>query len=115
MIPRQERRRDAGFTLTEMMAVLVIISILALIAIASYFGATKRAAAAACIENQRIIEEAIPVYMSLHGGEKPTSIDDLEPYVRTWANVTRCPADRSVHLVLDPVTLGVSCPLHPRD
>lgn len=111
---RGARRNDAGFTLTELMAVLVVISVLALIAIASYFGATKRAAAAACIENQRMIEEAVPVYMSLHDGEKPTAIDDLEPYVRTWANVTRCPADKNVELVLDPVTLKVSCPLHPR-
>lgn len=105
---------DSGFTLTELVAVLVIISILALIAVASYFGGTQRAAAAACLENQRIIEEAIPVYMSLHGGETPSSIDDLAPYVRTWANVTHCPADRDVMLTLDPLTLKVTCPLHPR-
>ncbi|MCL4079669.1 prepilin-type N-terminal cleavage/methylation domain-containing protein [Coriobacteriia bacterium Es71-Z0120] len=114
MLFRRTERSDSGFTLTEMMAVLVVISVLALIAIASYFNAAKRAGAAACIENQRIIEEAIPVYMALHGGEKPTTIDDLEPYVRTWANVTRCPTDKDVTLTLDPVTLKVSCPLHPR-
>lgn len=107
-------RHEEGFTLTEIMAVLLVISILALIAIASYFGATRRAAAAACLENQRIIEQAAPVYMSLNDGHKPASIDDLEPYVATWANVTRCPADRDVTLTLDPVTLKVSCPLHPR-
>lgn len=110
----KRRGRDDGFTLTEMMAVLVVIGILALIAIASYTGASNRAAAAACYENQRTIESAIPVYMSMNNGQKPTTIDDLEPYVRTWANVTHCPADRDTTLTLDPVTLKVSCPLHPR-
>jgi prepilin-type N-terminal cleavage/methylation domain-containing protein len=114
MFFRRRESADCGFTLTEMMAVLVILSILALIAVSSYFGASKRAAAATCMENQRMIELAIPVYMGLNEGEEPASIDDLEPYVRTWANVTRCPADRNVALSLDPVTLKVSCPLHPR-
>ncbi len=55
----QANTRDAGFTLAEVMAVVMILSILMLIAIPRYIDSRDRAAAAVLKVNQRVIETKI--------------------------------------------------------
>lgn len=105
---------DRGFTVVELMVVLLIMAILAMIAIASYQALTARAAQAACLSNQRALNGAIEIYRIEHDGEVPatTSIDFLRPYANTWSSISVCPLDRSP-LSFDASSGSVVCPNHP--
>lgn len=111
----KERERDqAGFTLVELMVVVLIIGILALVAVASYQALTARAAQSACISNQRTLYSAVNVYRMDHAGEVPTStaLTFLEQYANTWEFISVCPLDGSP-LTFDPATVSINCPNHP--
>lgn len=107
-------RHDDGFTLMEIMAVLLIIGILTLIAIASYANSSSAATRAACLHNQRVLNDAVVMYEAGHNGDRPTGFDELRPYVRDVDDVRFCPQDRTP-LVLDPDTADVTCPNHPSE
>jgi type IV pilus assembly protein PilA len=65
-MPEADRRgveREDGYTLVEMLAVLVLVGILLAIAVASYSGARVRAADAAAKSN---IEVAVPAFHAYH-------------------------------------------------
>lgn len=102
----------AGFTLVELMVIVMIIGILLVIAVASYVPATRSAAAAACRSNRRVLNEAAAVMRSADEGPRPRTLNDLEPYVKNFASVGVCPED-GVALRYDPMTGDVSCPNHP--
>jgi len=95
------------------MVVVLIIGILALVAIVSYQGLTERAAAAACLSNQRTLNGALEVYRSEVGTLPPTFvIDDLEEYATTWNVISVCPAD-GTPLHYDSASDSITCPNHP--
>jgi len=56
-----------GFTLTELMIVVVILGILVLIAVPIYNNATAKAEKSACQANRRTIESAIAQYAAVEG------------------------------------------------
>jgi len=59
---KHHRSRRSGFTLIELMIVIVIISILAVIGIANFLSLQKKGRYAACISNQRHVHEAAVIY-----------------------------------------------------
>ena len=81
-------RRKDGFTLIELMVVVVIIGILAAIAIPKYQDVTESAKYAACRSNLRNIASAVNLYLFDNGeypgafeGHKWRKLDYIEDYV----------------------------------
>ena len=80
--------RDRGFTLVELMVVVLILGILVSIAVASYYVASGRSKAIACMQNQRVLQSAINAYQLQVEYDLPAGagVDALKPYVN-WPSV----------------------------
>ncbi len=64
-------KRQEGFTLIELMVVILIIGILVAIAVPVFFSARSSAQAGACQDNLRTIDGAIMQYSAATGGAYP--------------------------------------------
>lgn len=69
-------RRDAGFTLIEIMLVVVIIGILAAVAIPNLVGKVGQAQSNAAASSIRAIENAVDLY-EVDNGKLPDSLNSL--------------------------------------
>lgn len=77
---RQKMRRaqdQKGFTLVELMVVVVILGILVAIAVPLYNAQTEKVKKATCFANQRMIESAAVQY-ALDKDKEITEVDDLD-------------------------------------
>jgi len=74
-------RNEKGFTLMELMIVIVIIGVLAAIGVPAYKGMTDKARKASCDANLRTVQTAVAMYYSEHGEYLRTS--QRLPYL-TW-------------------------------
>src|SRR5450432_532478 len=74
--PGAVNARAAGFTLVELMIVMVIIGVLASIAIPSYLGQLKHAREAVLREDLHVIRQGIDAY-TMDKEKAPQSLDDL--------------------------------------
>lgn len=101
---------DQGWTLLEVMAVVLILGILIGIAVGSYALATDRARIITCQANQRGLNTAVMAYAQDHEDALPANMDALKPYVAT-KDYDKCPSGPA--LVYDPATGRVTCPIHP--
>lgn len=95
---RTSVKRRAGFTLVELVVVIMIIGILAAIAAPKVFNASKTATDNAARANLRIIRDAIDTYAANNGGALPGQSGslptDLQPYLRNGVFPT-CPVGSS--------------------
>lgn len=75
-------KNQKGFTLVELMVVVVIIGILVMIAVPIFNAVTERAEEKACQANQRTIDGAVMMWTTEEGnmGETPT-MDELADYL----------------------------------
>ena len=73
---QQNRRQSAGFTLIELMIVMMIIGILAVIAIPRFKASIQRAQEAALKEDLHTMRDAIDSY-TMDKQKAPQSLDDL--------------------------------------
>lgn len=97
------RRPQAGFTLVELLVVVVIIAALSALGAVVANSVKLRAKEAACINNMKNIGVALHVHSIDHGGSYPqtthtTSLDHawieaLRPYLGKFDEMRVCPAD----------------------
>ena len=78
------RRKNAGFTLVELMIVMAIIMVLAVVAVPSYIAAMRSAREAALKEDLHVLRNAIDSYTA-DKQKAPQELQDLvqEGYLRT--------------------------------
>jgi len=94
-------RNQQGFTLVEMMVVVVIVGILITIAVPVYNKVTATAEEKACLANIKIIEGAMEVYKAANG-TLPGSVGDLMeekkggPFLK---EKPRCPSDNQDYVL----------------
>jgi len=73
---RTRRKNEAGFTLMELMIVMMIIGVLTTLAIPSFVGAIRNAREAVLKEDLRIMRSAIDSY-TMDKQKAPQSLEDL--------------------------------------
>jgi len=105
----RSRKQDAGFTLMELMVVMMIIGILTTLAIPSFVSAVKSAREAVLKEDLRVMRSAIDSY-TMDKQKAPQSLDDLvqEGYLKV------IPEDPMTH-VRDSWVTDTSDSLHSLD
>lgn len=97
-----------GFTLVEMMMVLLIIGILVGIAFVSYSFSLQRTRETACHAKLRAVTQAISMYEAKNQTHPP-SLQDLVPEYLEDGFDFRCPQSGQEY-TYDPVEVKVSCP-----
>lgn len=76
---------DEGFSLVELMTIVLILGILVAVAVASYAVTTDASRRVACLSNQRTLRGAILQYQVDHKGILPVTLEDVHPDVQ-WRN-----------------------------
>ena len=66
-------RKDKGFTLIELMLVIVIIAILAAVALPNFMGATEKARESAVTSAVKAIQTSLEMYAVDHNGTYPST------------------------------------------
>lgn len=84
-------RNQKGFTIMELMIVIVIIGILIAIAVPAYNSFVEKARSSTCSANRRTIESAAGLYYA-EVGSHTSDIADLDDYLDNVASI-ECPSD----------------------
>jgi len=74
-------RRERGFTLIELMVVIVIIAILAAVALPNFMGATERARESAVRSAMKTIQTALEMYATEHSGTYTDDLNGILPHL----------------------------------
>ncbi len=101
-------RDERGFTLIELTVVILIMSILVGIALASFAFSTAKAKSTACKANLRTIRSTLEVYKS-QAGKYPDVLNDLVPDYIGNVNGIKCP-ETGLIFEYDSSTGEVHCP-----
>ena len=93
------KNNEKGFSLVELMVVVVIIGVLVAIAIPVYNITTDKAETGACHANQRMIEGAASQHAMNEGKSiDEVKIEDLDVYFND-GTLPKCPSDGTYNIV----------------
>lgn len=100
---------QSGFTLMELLFVVMIIGILILIVLGTYRASAVLAQKVSCEANVRTIRQSIVLYRHANG-TNPTQLTDLSP---TYVNAggLRCPATKNFYSY-EPISGRAWCSIH---
>jgi prepilin-type N-terminal cleavage/methylation domain-containing protein len=104
-----QKQRKRGFTLVEIMIVVLVIGILAAIAIPNFLSARARAQTDSCIANLREIDDGIQEWAMASGkmAGDPVTMADISPsYVKTEPH---CPFGNKTY-AMTTVDVRPTCP-----
>jgi type II secretion system protein G len=111
-------RDQRGFTIMELLIVIVVIGILAAIAVPAYNSFTAKAQSTACKANLRTIQTVIGIYYAEHGSYPADDADLQEADIEAWtdadgnkyiddASKLKCPTDDTYSLAAGVVSCSV--------
>jgi prepilin-type N-terminal cleavage/methylation domain-containing protein len=108
------KRNRKGFTLVEMMIVVLIIGILVTIALPNFLKAREMAQSRACAANMKTIQAAVETYAMayrLQPSDNPPAISNLVGggYLKVSP---RCPAGGTYSITGNVANYEVSCDVH---
>ncbi len=108
------KRDQRGFTLMELMIVIVIIGVLAAIGVPAYKNYVTEAKESACNANRNTIATALGMYYAEHG-EYTNDFSKLADYVTNIDAINKCPAEGTITIanrVTDSGFVVVNCTKH---
>ena len=109
-------RQQQGFTLFELVVMMIIIVILAAIAVPKFINLTAEAEEAQCKSNQVILENAALMareHNALDGiSGYPAQLTGIQPFI-TSGFTTKC-SDGATDLIYGSSNGSVNCPNHVR-
>ena len=82
------KKQDKGFTLVELLIVIVILGILATVTVFAVRGITDTGQANACDVEQRTLDTAIESYYAQNQAD-PTTLAQLDPYLKSQPDTTK--------------------------
>lgn len=94
------RRADSGFTVVELMTVVLILGVLVTIAIPQFFGARERAAEGTCLANRAVVARADYAYYLENKDWSP----DMGALVGDWIKSAPVCPDEGVYAWIDTPT-----------
>jgi len=95
-------KKIKGFTIIEVMLVVILISILAGIAIPRYVISAKRAKVQACEMNRAIINKAAETWYFAEGTWPLTDLTDVKTNVNYFPDgIPTCPVDQTSYILAD--------------
>jgi len=116
---RRQSRRQSGFTLVEIMIVVLIIGVLLNIAAPAFIGARDKGQARACVKNLTNLMTAKEIYVMENkvptSSVTPVTWTNLKGYIRSGGNADPtlgppCPTNGALHYTIDIPANLPTCP-----